>query len=29
MNKIMNYKTFPPHEEMVALNRSASVGNLK
>jgi 8-hydroxy-5-deazaflavin:NADPH oxidoreductase len=29
MNKLMTYKTFPPHEEIVALNRSASAGNLK
>jgi predicted dinucleotide-binding enzyme len=29
MNKLMNYKTFPPHEEIVAMNRSAAAENLK
>ena len=29
MGKFMNAKTFPSHEEMVAINRSASAGNLQ
>lgn len=29
MDKFYNLKTFPSHEEMVAINRSAAAGNLK